>query len=362
MTMTMEKRVGIFFLLSLIILGVMIELVQDWNPFERKVGYSTYFKAVVGLKVGDPVLVAGVNVGNVTSIRIDNGRVRTDFEVMYDTVIKEDSIAAIGQTSLLGGTYLGVDFGSADAKVISPGGVIKGRDAVSIADLLDSFNRNQNETFAMVQDILRDSREPFVNLLQRLESVISKVDNGQGTIGRLVNEDELYAELNQTMSQLRQIVGGVRAGKGTVGKLFVDPGLYDNANQTADQLKKIAEKINAGEGTIGKLVNNDTVYNELSDALSDIRQIVAKVNQGEGSLGKLVNDPALYDQATGTARRANNILTKVDEGKGTLGRLVNEDGLYRKSEATLNKVDRAIGGLSDTGPMSALGTVVGTFF
>lgn len=362
MAMTIEKRVGIFFLLSIITLGIMIELVQDWNPFERKIGYASYFKAVVGLKVGDPVLVAGVNVGKVTNIRIDQGRVRTDFEVLVGTEIKEDSIASIGQTSLLGGTYLGVDFGTPSAKLLPAGGVVKGRDAVSIADLLDSFNRNQNETFAMVQDILRESREPFVNLLQRLESVATKVDEGQGTIGRLVNEDEMYIELNQAVAQLRQIVGGVQEGKGTLGKLVVDPGLYDNANATAEQLKKIAEKINSGSGTVGKLVNDDSVYNELSDALADIRKIVAKVNNGEGSLGKFVNDPALYDEATGTAKRANSILTKVDQGQGTLGLLVNEDGLYRKTESTLNKVDRAVGGLSDSGPMSALGTVVGTFF
>lgn len=362
MTMTIEKKVGIFFLLSLITLGVMIELIQDWNPFERKVSYSSYFKAVVGLKVGDPVMVAGVNVGKIKAIRIDKGRVRTDFEVLYDTVIKEDSIAAIGQTSLLGGTYLGIDFGTSQAKEIPPGGIVNSRDAISIADLLDSFNRNQDETFAIVQDILRDSRDPFVNLLQRLESVATKIDDGEGTIGRLVNEDGLYVELNQTITQLREIIEGIKDGEGTIGKLVVDPALYDNVNATADQLKMIVEKINTGQGTMGKLVNDDAVYIELSDALHEFRQVVAKVNQGEGSLGKLVNDPALYDDTAGLARRANSILTKVDEGQGTLGRLLNEDGLYRQTESTLNKVDRAVSGFSDSGPISALGTVIGTFF
>lgn len=362
MDMSTEKRVGIFFLLALFTLGVMIEVVEDWNPFERKSVYTTYFKAVVGLKVGDPVMVAGVNVGRVTAIRIVDSQVRTDFEVSEGTVIKSDAVATIGQTSLLGGTFLGLNFGSPEAKPLPAGGVVTSRDAISIADLLDSFNRNQNETFAMVKDILRESREPFVNLLQRLESVAVKVDRGQGTIGRLVNEDELYVELNRTATQLRQIIGDVQRGQGTIGKLVVDPSLYENANASAEQLRKIAEKINAGEGTIGKLVNDDAVYNELSDALADIRQIVAKVNAGEGSLGKLVNDPALYDETLGTASRAKSILTKVDEGQGTLGRLVNEDGLYRKTESTLNKVDRAVGGLSDSGPMSALGTVIGTFF
>lgn len=362
MDLTIEKKIGIFFMLAIITLGVMIELVEDWNPFELRLQYSVYFPSTVGLKVGDPVMMAGVEVGKVTAIVIDNNRVRTDFYVIDGTVVKEDSTASVRQTNLLGGTFLGLTFGSVAAAPLKEGGVIASRSVASLEELIDSFNRNQNETFTMVKDILTESRAPFVNLLQRLESVAEKIDSGEGTLGQLVNNEALYTDLHVTISQLREIVGGVRNGEGTVGKLMVDPALYDNINATAANLKTITDKVNSGKGTVGKLINEDKVYNDLTDALADIREIVAKTNDGKGTLGKLVNDDALYTEATAAAARANSILVKIDEGKGTIGKLVNEDGLYRKAETTLNKVDKAVGGLSDTGPMSALGTIVGTLF
>ncbi|NIQ12751.1 MAG: MCE family protein, partial [Gammaproteobacteria bacterium] len=51
-----------------------------------------------------------------------------------------------------------------------------------------------------------------------------------------------------------------------------------------------------------------------------------------------------------------------DEGQGTLGRLVNEDDLYRDAKTTLHKVEKSVDGISDTGPLSALGVVLGTLF
>lgn len=362
MELSIEKKVGIFFLAAIVTLGVMIELVEDWNPFERRSEYSSYFASTVGLKVGDPVMIAGVEVGKVTAIKIDKNRVRTLFYVKNGTLLKEDSLASIRQTNLLGGTFLGLTFGTETAKYLEPGGVVPSREVASLEDLIDSFNNNQNKTFTMVQDILKESREPFIGLLQRLESVAKKIDSGQGTLGQLVNDDRLYNELHAAIGQLREVVSGVRDGKGTLGKLVVDPSLYDNVNATAENLKKISDKINDGQGTLGKLVNDEQVYNDLSDALADIREIVAKTNDGKGTLGKLVNDEKLYNESADAAAHANSIMAKVDEGKGTLGRLVNEDDLYRKAETTLNKVDKAASGLSDTGPMSAVGTVVGTLF
>jgi phospholipid/cholesterol/gamma-HCH transport system substrate-binding protein len=61
-------------------------------------------------------------------------------------------------------------------------------------------------------------------------------------------------------------------------------------------------------------------------------------------------------------QRINSIAAKIDDGKGTIGRLVNEDDLYRDAKTTLHKVEKAVDGLSDQGPMSALGVVVGTLF
>jgi phospholipid/cholesterol/gamma-HCH transport system substrate-binding protein len=60
--------------------------------------------------------------------------------------------------------------------------------------------------------------------------------------------------------------------------------------------------------------------------------------------------------------RVNSIATKIDEGQGTLGKLVNEDDIYRDAKTTLHKVEKSVDGISDTGPLSALGVVLGTLF
>ena len=79
-------------------------------------------------------------------------------------------------------------------------------------------------------------------------------------------------------------------------------------------------------------------------------------------MGKLVNDDALYNDISGASKNLNAITLKINSGEGTLGKLVNEDTLYRDATATLKKTEKAMEGLGDSGPISVLGTVIGTLF
>jgi phospholipid/cholesterol/gamma-HCH transport system substrate-binding protein len=89
---------------------------------------------------------------------------------------------------------------------------------------------------------------------------------------------------------------------------------------------------------------------------------VAKVNRGEGSLGKLVNDDSLYLEARDASKNVKEIAAKINSGEGTIGKLVNDDKLYLEATATLKKTEKAMDGLADTGPISVLGSVIGTLF
>ena len=97
-------------------------------------------------------------------------------------------------------------------------------------------------------------------------------------------------------------------------------------------------------------------------ALSSLREITAKVNEGSGTLGKLLNDDSLYVESEKTLTNLSSITEKINEGQGTLGKLVNKDDLYRDAQSTLKKVEKAVDGISDTGPISVLGTAAGTLF
>ena len=96
--------------------------------------------------------------------------------------------------------------------------------------------------------------------------------------------------------------------------------------------------------------------------MKGIRDIAAKINSGKGTMGKLVNDDSLYTELKDTSKNINQIATKINSGQWTLGKLVNEDNLYRDTTATMKKTEKAMEGLGDSGPISVLGSVIGTLF
>lgn len=362
MSLSTEQKVGLFFLFALVMLGVMIELVEDWKPFETQYDYVALFTSSVGLKAGDPVRIAGVEVGRIRKIGIENNQVRVDFYVDDKADIKTDSVASVRQTNLLGGTFLGLDFGSPDSKSLPPGSVVQTRGSSDFDQLITNLDKNQERVFGSLGNLINENGEPLANAIVRMESIMNKIDNGGGTLGQLVNNPELYNQLVATSSRLDQLLTLIETGEGTLGKLATNSELYDRFNLTMENLQAVSEKLKNGEGTLGRLLEDDILYRETATTLRGLREITEKINSGQGTLGRLVNDEALYSDLREGFARINSIAEKIDNGQGTLGRLVNEDALYRDAETTLHKVEKAVDGVSDTGPLSALGVVLGTLF
>lgn len=349
MALSVEKKVGVFFIAGLIVLGVMLEIGEKWNPFEKRVFYRTYLTSITGLKVGDPVRLSGVDVGKITTITILDDKIQIDFEVKPDTKIRTDSVAGLRLTNLLGGQFLGITFGSPNAPLLEPGGTVKGKDVANIDIIVDNvsdltkdakkfieeLNKNQNEVMHKISGILDDNRANLRDSIANLNSITTKFDRGEGSLALLLN----------------------------------DKALYNNTNETTTYLKDITGKISRGEGSVGKLVNDDAFYNDAKVAMSDIRDsmkdvkdIASKINKGEGTMGRLVNDESLYTELRDASKNISEISRKINDGQGTLGKLVNEDGLYRDTTAAMKKVEKAAEGLGDSGPISVIGSIIGTLF
>ena len=349
MAKSLERKVGFFFLVGIVVLSIMLEIGEKWNPFEKQLNYKTYLTSITGLKVGDPVRLAGVDVGRIGDISIQNDKVRIDFNVKPGTRIKTDTIASLRLTNLLGGQFLGLTLGSPEAPLLPPGGTVQGKDMANIDNIVDNvseltkdtktfinnLNNNQRVVFGQISSIIGENRSGIKVAIKNIDSITSKLDRGDGSLAMLLN----------------------------------DKTLYKNANEAAASLKSVAGKIDKGEGTIGKLVNDDAFYKDakgavagLNDSMKDVKEIAAKINSGKGTMGKLVNDESLYNELSDTSKNINAITRKINSGEGTLGKLVNEDTLYRDATATLKKTEKAMEGLGDSGPISVLGSVIGTLF
>ncbi|MEJ2699222.1 MAG: MlaD family protein [Desulfuromonadales bacterium] len=362
MGLSTEKKVGIFFLLALVALAVMIELVQGWHPFQVRKAYHALFLSTVGLKVGDPVRMAGVEVGKVRSITLRENQVKVDFDVSEETTIREDSVARVRQINLLGGQFLGLTFGSPQSPVLPPGSSVRTAERVNVDQLITNLDRNQDRVLHALGQMVEETRKPLTQTVNRLESIAAKIDRGEGSLGRLVNDPHLYTEVEKTVAGFNKVVAELENGQGTLGRLLKDPALYEDTRVTVANLRGLTDQVKEGKGTVGRLFTDDRLYTDAADALANFREISAKVNHGEGTLSKLLNDDSLYEETRSTMTHANSIAAKIDQGKGTMGRLVNKDDLYREAKTTLHKVDKTVDGLSDTGPISALGVVLGTLF
>ncbi len=333
MKINTEQKVGLFFIVALIALAVMIELVEDWQPFEKQSKYHTFFTSAVGLKVGDPVRMAGVEVGKIKTISIDGLRVRVDFHVNEVTQIREDSFAMIRQLNLLGGQFLGLDFGDPQSPVLPPESEVKSIEGASIDELVTSLDKNQKQLFG------------------KMDQIVDKINNGDGLIGKLVNDDAMYEDLKSAISSLRNIASGLE--KHDIGS---------DLGETLANLNDITTRLKKGEGTLGRLLTDDELYENTRSALADLSEIARRAKNGEGALGKLLTEDALYDDFKVAMEHIRSIAAKIDQGEGTVGKLVNDKDLYYDAKTTLNKLEKAADGINDSGAISALGTISGTLF
>jgi phospholipid/cholesterol/gamma-HCH transport system substrate-binding protein len=349
MAISTEKKVGLFFILGLILFGVMMELGGQWNPFGKSVPYHTFLTSVTGLKLGDSVRLAGVDVGKITGIKVLDGKVRLDFEVEKGTRLRTDSVASLRMTNLLGGQFLGVSFGTPTAPVLPPGAAVQGKDTASVDTVMSTMGDLATDAKSLVTQLNRNQQE----LVGKLSSIL----------------DENRGNLKSSLSNLNSITSKFDRGDGSLALLLNDKSLYKNTREMTANLQNITARIEKGEGTIGKLVKDDAFYVEAKGALAnmnkgmkDMNEIAGKINRGEGTMGQLVNDKKLYAELSGASKNIKEITDKINSGQGTMGKLVNEDKLYRDATATLKKTEQAVEGLGDSGAISVLGSVIGTLF
>jgi phospholipid/cholesterol/gamma-HCH transport system substrate-binding protein len=90
----------------------------------------------------------------------------------------------------------------------------------------------------------------------------------------------------------------LREGEGTLGKLIYDVEIYDNLKETSASLREIGDRLVNGEGTLARLLSeDDQMYQDLRDALAALKTVSQRLANGEGTLGKLTTDDALYEEA-----------------------------------------------------------------
>ncbi len=335
---TLETRLGIFFALTLVVAVIILEMVGVADFF--KPGYNVYadFKTVQDLKNGDLVKMAGVEIGRVRSISLANEKVRVTMKIKKsDAELKTDTRATIKFTGLMGQNFVALDFGSPTAPRAVEGAILSSAEqpdlstimvklenvAGGIEGLTRSFTPdNLAPLFGPITDFMKNNSTNLGAILSDVKAITDDVQQGKGTVGRLLKDEALY---NTTLSTVAGLQAGTAELKSTIleakSTILEARGMMTNANA-------IFTGIHSGQGTLGKLARDETLYRETTLAMTNIREIVEKVNRGQGTVGKLIND----------------------------------ESFYKNAKVSLQKLDKATESLEDQGPLSVLGMAIGTLF
>ncbi|MGB0081237.1 MAG: MlaD family protein [Terracidiphilus sp.] len=208
--MSRIARLGAFIVVTLAVLaaGVFIIGSQEYL-FRSTYQLKTQFDNVAGLAVGADVEVGGVHSGDVHSITLPHkpgDKVIVVMELNKSTkeIIKRDSVASIETEGVLGNQYVAISFGSAGEAEIEDGETIQSVPPLELGAMLAKANA-----------ILDSSQQAIANTTAataHLDSVSAKIDSGQGTVGALVNDKQLYINLEQTTTTLHDTMLQAQAG------------------------------------------------------------------------------------------------------------------------------------------------------
>lgn len=237
--MSRTIRLGAFILGALLIFGAAIFTVgQKEFLFSRTYRLYAPFENVSGLVNGAEVRVGGVHVGTVDHIRMPGKNETTvtvvmDLETSTRNVVKKDSVASILTEGLLGSKYVSISYGSKNMEPIHDGDTIKGEPPIDFSDII-----------AKSSAILDSTK----STMQNLDSISKKVNSGQGTMGRLVNDKSIYENMNKTVAEAQAGVESFHENMSALKKnwflkgFFKDRGYYDASELTKYEVGKMPKE------------------------------------------------------------------------------------------------------------------------
>ncbi len=321
--LTREQRIGLFFVVGLVLLFVAIELTLGVGIFKHRYTLYATFRDVQGLDAGADVRLAGIKAGRVEGMRIEEGHVRVAMAIDRSLDVKKDSVARLDFRALSGERFVSLSLGTPTAKRAEAGDTLDGETPASFSDVFDqlssvaqnvnqlvsSLNANSERLLSNLADLVEENRTALGEVSQNFASITGKLDRGTGTLGLLLNDPTLYDRASAALGDVRQSV---------------------------QDIGQVAHDLTEGKGTLGKLVKQD-------------EGLYAQVR-------------ATVDDLSATARNAEEITSSLRDGQGTIGKALNDETLYTTSVDTMRGLGRATQSVEDQAAISVLGTIVTSLF
>ncbi|MGH9494448.1 MAG: MlaD family protein [Candidatus Sulfotelmatobacter sp.] len=336
-----QLKVGITVIVAGLTLGFLLFLMSGTTGlFTPRIILKSYFDNAEGLRIGAPVRLSGVDIGNVMLIRIvpDKDKRLTPVEVTvkvsskYAFNLRRDSMTSLETAGVLGETYLDIDSSQAIGKPVQDG---------------DTLPTQVHPDFNQVVRASQSTLQNMDALLKRADRILAFAESGKGSIGKLIYDPTLYNRFSDTISEFQKIVQQVGSGQGSLGALISRNDAYDKFTSTLDKMNSVIDDIQQGKGTAGKFIKDPALYNNANDTIANIKKLTEDINAGKGTLGKLTKDEELAKKIDTTITKLSDLTSELEAGQGTAGKLFKDETLYNNANEMLVETRALVKGIRE---------------
>jgi phospholipid/cholesterol/gamma-HCH transport system substrate-binding protein len=275
-------------------------------------GYVVYaeLRDAVGLAPQSRVTMAGIAVGTIDSIRLDQGRARIDIKMKPDIVLHDDASVGKKSSSLLGEYFLSVSPGTEGRPTLHDGDQIKNvieaagtdqimADVAEIAQQVKAVTANLARTLGTQQGE-EQMRETLRNLAEVTQALNETVRENRETIRHILLN--LEGITNRGGPQVDAILENVRVITQDVRTLLAQK----DANAPAGQLRETVERV-------------DRASASLESALQHIDSVSGRLDRGEGTIGKLTKDETIVNEVQGVVEGVGDFVGGISRLQTIIG-------------------------------------------
>lgn len=325
--MKTESKVGALVITAALGLGwLSTQSNVGGNGLEGDVrALTSTFSDVEGVMTGSKVKVAGLEVGEISAIRLNSdGSATIEMIVKEDTPLPSNVKAKITTSGLIGEKYVALttDF-TAEGELAEDISHIPSMGTVDAANMAQDFSKVADD-LQQITASLRSALGGPENA-EKLSRIVDSIDGLTAKLNNEIEDDKVKTivdNLEQFSVKLNEqsgdMVADLRDSSAALRKILADNeqnagDLIKNLGVASKNLAVITDQMASGEGMLGKLIMEDsTAIDDFQVAMADLKEITGKINKGEGTIGRLINDPSTAEKIDGALDSFSNIAGRLE--------------------------------------------------
>jgi phospholipid/cholesterol/gamma-HCH transport system substrate-binding protein len=277
------------------------------NIFQRTDQVYIRFDKIDGLKVANPVMINGLNIGKVEALTLlndANHSILATLSFRRDVLIPKNSVFKIASSDLLGTKIIRVEY-SAEKTFIAAGDTLIGQSEIS---LMEDFSRQI--------DPVKRKAEHVINGMDSLLTELHTWFNKGGRNNLIASVSDLETTIRnfkETSEKVNKLVGNESERLNQIIRNVAS--ISENLKKNNDEISHAIENIDKITDDIAKSDLKKTIENT-NATITDLNTVVAKIKNGQGSLGMLVNDETLYKNLQQTSGDLDKLVVDIKQNPG----------------------------------------------